>query len=57
MQMFNLIRHALVSDISGISAEIWEKRGGVPKWLYEITIDHNGRHLKKLQAYRKSLGK
>jgi hypothetical protein len=56
IQLFNLTRHALICDISAISDEIWEKRGGVPEWLYGIVIKHGGHHLAKLQEYRKSLG-
>jgi len=57
IQMFNLTRNALISDIAGIPDNIWENRGGIPRWLSGILIEHNNWHLEKLQGYRKSLGK
>jgi hypothetical protein len=57
LQMFNLTRNALINDISAVSDEIWEKRGGVPSWLHGIVIKHANHHLEKLQAYKQSLSK
>ncbi len=57
IQMFNLTRHALLSDVSIIGDDIWERRGGIPRWLDWIVIKHDGHHLAKIQEYRKSLGK
>jgi hypothetical protein len=57
IQTYNLTRNALIADISCISDDIWEKRGGVPKWLPGIALEHNNWHLEKLREYRKSLGK
>ncbi len=57
IQMFNLTRHALINDISAVSAEVWEKRGGIPSWLPGIIIKHGNHHIEKLQAYKKSLSK
>jgi hypothetical protein len=55
IQMYNLVRAALIADISSISDNIWESRGGVPNWLAGIAIKHNQWHLEKLQAYKKLL--
>jgi hypothetical protein len=57
IQVFNLTRNALLADIASIPDEIWQKRGGVPKWLNGLLIEHSNWHLAKLQAYRTSLGK
>jgi hypothetical protein len=56
IQMFNLIRHALVRDMEGIPDEIYRKRGE-PKWIYSASIDHTSHHLEKLRTYKASLGK
>jgi len=57
VQMYNLVRHALIVDIEIIPDDIWQGRGGIPKWLSGIAIEHNHWHLEKLRAYRKSLCK
>jgi len=57
IQNFNLPRHAVLSDIANVPDEIWQKRGGIPKWLNFLLVEHNNHHLAKLQEYRKSLGK
>ncbi|OGC90876.1 MAG: hypothetical protein A2W25_13185 [candidate division Zixibacteria bacterium RBG_16_53_22] len=56
IQMFNLIRHALICDMEAIPDEIYRKRGE-PKWIYSASIDHTSHHLNKLMTYRASLGK
>ncbi len=57
VQTYNLVRGALINDTACIGDAIWEKRGGIPKWLHGIAIVHNQWHLEKLQAYRQSLGR
>ena len=57
LQMFNLTHFALIIEVAAIPEEIWEKRGGVPKWLRDVTVDHNDEHISKLHAYKKSLEK
>jgi hypothetical protein len=57
IQMFNLVRNALIADSSAVSEDIWSRRGGVPRWIYDVVIDHTKHHLERLRAYRKSLGK
>ena len=57
IQMFNLTRTALIADTDCIPDEIWGNRGGVPRWMYDVVIEHNNHHIEKLRAYRKSLGK
>ena len=57
LQSFNLNRNALISDVALISDDIWQKRGGIPKWLTGIAMTHNNWHLEKIETYRKSLGK
>ncbi len=57
LQMYNLVRNAIITDTAAISDDVWSSRGGVPKWLSGITIEHNQWHLDKLRAFRKSLGK
>jgi hypothetical protein len=57
IQMYNLLRGALIADMSGITEDVWESRGGVPKWLPGIAIEHNEWHLAKLKAYKASLSK
>jgi uncharacterized damage-inducible protein DinB len=57
IQMFNLTCHALTCDVSAVGDDIWQKRGGIPKWLNFIVITHGNHHLAKIQEYRKSLGK
>jgi hypothetical protein len=56
VQMFNLLRNALVCDFSSVPEEIWNVRGA-PDWLQGAIIDHTIHHAEKLRAYRKSLGK
>ena len=56
VQMYNLIRHALVCDTEAVPGEIYQKRGK-PKWMYDAVINHTAHHLGKLKDYRKSLGK
>ncbi len=57
LKMLNLTHSSLVADVSAIPEEIWDKRGGTPKWLSEITFEHNKEHLPGLIAYKNSLGK
>jgi len=57
LQMFNLNHSALVNDVAAIPDEAWEKRGGIPEWLKEITIYHNRHHIEKILEYKKSLKK
>jgi hypothetical protein len=56
MRLFNLTHKALVDDIATISADIWQKRGE-PRWIRDISINHNNEHIPKLIAYKQSLGK
>jgi hypothetical protein len=55
LRLFNLIHSALVTEVAAIPDEIWNKRGGVPQWLLDITVDHYKEHIPKLAAYRQSL--
>ncbi len=54
LRLFNLIHSALVTEVASIPDDIWDKRGGVPQWLVDVTIDHYEEHLPKLIAYRQS---
>lgn len=56
LQMFNLIHSAVVNDVSLVSDEIWKNRGE-PKWIREVTIEHNAQHIKKIKKYKESLKK
>ncbi|MEE9554630.1 MAG: DinB family protein [candidate division Zixibacteria bacterium] len=53
IQLFNLTHSAIVAEVSSISEDIWESRGGVPEWIPSITTEHNNHHIKKILAYRK----
>jgi hypothetical protein len=57
MKMFDFTHVALLADISAIPGEVWAERGGLPKWIYDITVGHNNEHIPKLQDYKTSLGK
>ncbi len=57
IMIFNSTCAALTNDLSTISDENWKSRGGVPKWLDWIVIQHANHHLEKLRSYRKSLCK
>src|SRR3989339_38038 len=56
IQMFNLIRNALVCDTGAIPDNIYQQRGE-PRWMYDVVIDHTAHHIVKLRAYRRSLGR
>jgi len=56
LQMFNLVHSALVNDVSLVTDEIWKKRGE-PKWIREVTVDHNTHHIEKIKKYKESLRK
>jgi hypothetical protein len=52
IQMMNLNFNSLANDAAGVPPEMWEKHGGVPKWLTEIAISHSREHIDKLNDYR-----
>ncbi len=56
LQMFNLTHTALINDVSAVTDEIWENRGE-PKWLREITVEHNEEHIEKINKFKASLKK
>lgn len=57
IRAFNLNHAALMADVAAIPDDIWEKRGGIPKWLQGVGITHTAHHLEKLREYKKSLCK
>ncbi len=58
IEMFDATHDALVSEVSSIAAPVaGKKRRALPKWVRQITVDHNRTHLRKILAYRKTLGK
>ncbi len=57
IQMLNSIHGAIIADLSTSVGPHREKRRSIPKWLRQITVDHNKHHIKKIQAYRESVGK
>lgn len=54
LAMFDEIHSAVIADVSSLTAS---KRKALPGWVKEITVEHNAAHVKKIVAYRKSLGK
>ncbi len=57
LKLFEQTHKSLINDIESISEQTWTDRGGVPKWIPEITVDHRRHHIKGIKAYREMLGK
>ena len=55
VRLFNLTHSAIVAEVSAIPDDIWEQRGGIPKWIPAITTEHDKEHIDKINAYRKTL--
>jgi hypothetical protein len=51
-QMLNIHYLSLTNELAGIDENIWQKRGGCPKWLSEIAIGHSREHIDRLHEYR-----
>ena len=54
LQMLDQIHSAVIADVSAVTDEEWKRRNGVPRWLQEITIEHNTTHTRKISAYKKA---
>lgn len=52
LQMLDSIHAAIIADISAITDDEMKKRGGLPKWVHEITVGHHRDHIPKISAYR-----
>ena len=57
LQMLNAIHAAIIADLAAADAGKGKKRRAVPRWVWQITVDHNNRHIRKLRTYRKTLGR
>ncbi len=57
LKLYNATHEALIMDVSAVPADVWNKRGGPPKWLSGVVIEHNGWHTAKLKEYKDSLRK
>ena len=54
LKLFEQTHKSLVSDIESIPEQTWTDRGGVPKWIPEITVDHRRHHMKGIKGYREA---
>ncbi len=54
VQMFNLTRNALVCDTGAVPDEIYKIRG-IPRWMYDVVIEHTTHHVERLWAFKNSL--
>lgn len=52
MEQMRLVHDGIIDKLKSVSDAEFSKRGGVPRWLVNLIIDHLEEHTEKIIAYK-----
>jgi hypothetical protein len=55
LEQLQLVHGGIIDNLKTVSDSEYSRRGGVPRWLANLIIDHLNEHTEKIIAYKSSL--
>ena len=55
LNLLDITHKAIIADVASITDKEWRALHGLPKWLRQMTTDHNKKHVQKILAFKKTL--